>query len=141
SPDGPALTDGQVIANCLMFAWAGQVTTTHTIGASIVALLQNPDELARLRAAPDRIDIGLEELLRYISPTQVVMRRAAEDIQVGGRTVRAGESVLLVLAAANRDPDQFPDPDRLDVQRAANAHLAFGSGIHHCIGAALDRLT
>jgi cytochrome P450 len=119
---------------------AGNETTTHWIGNAALALLQHPGELEALRAEPTRLEAVLDEVLRYESPVQATARVAREDLEIGGRRVRAGEQLLLLLGSANRDPEQFPDPDCFQSARTARSHLAFGLGRHGCLGAALARL-
>ena len=137
---GDRLNAGEVLAMCALLLIAGHETTTHLIGGGTLALLEHPDELARLRRRPDLMPLAVEELLRFQPPVQLDGRMAREDIELGGRRIAAGEWVLAVIASANRDPSVFPDPDRLDVGREKNPHLAFGRGIHYCLGAPLARL-
>jgi cytochrome P450 len=106
----------------------------------MVALLRHPDQLAELRRHPELIAGAVEELLRYDPPVQWVSRVAGEAIELRGQTLRRGDIVLASVGAANRDPAVFTDPDRLDIRRAENKHLAFGSGIHFCLGASLARM-
>ena len=119
---------------------AGNETTTNLIGNGMLALLDNPDQLARLRADPDLIPGAVEELLRFDSPAQTTFRRARADCAVNGFEVRARDNVAVLVGAANRDPEVFEAPDRLDVGRAHCPHLSLGRGIHHCLGAPLARL-
>jgi len=119
---------------------AGHETTTHLIGNSILALLDHPDQFRRLRSNPERVRLAVEELLRYDGPIELRRRIAVADVDVGGVLVRRGDLVLVSLAAANRDPAMFGTPMEVDVARADNQHLAFGRGIHTCLGAALARL-
>ena len=119
---------------------AGCETTANLIGNGILALLRSPDQLQRLREDPSLIRGAVEELLRFDSPVQAVFRRALADCVVNGVAVRKRDNVLLLLGAANRDPEVFEDPDRLDVRRNPSSHLSLGSGIHHCLGAPLARL-
>jgi cytochrome P450 len=105
----------------------------------MLALLRNPGELRRLREDPALIASAIEELLRYDSPVQMTGRRAGVDWHVGGARIAAGQQVIVLIGAANRDPDRFADPDRLDVGRADNDHLSFGGGAHYCLGASLAR--
>ena len=115
-------------ANAVLLLVAGNETTTNLIGNGTLALLRHPDQLGRLTADPSLIPTAVEELLRFDSPVQFTGRLLKEDITVGGKTLAAGQTVLLLLAAANRDPDQFADPDRLDVGRADNKHWRSASG-------------
>jgi pimeloyl-[acyl-carrier protein] synthase len=119
---------------------AGHETTVNLIANGTLALLRDPQALASLRADAGIAAGAVEELLRYDSPVQFTSRHALADLDIGGRRVRAGETVLAVLGAANRDPAQFPDPDRLDLARSPNRHVAFGGGIHFCLGAPLARM-
>lgn len=118
---------------------AGNETTTNLIGNMVVSLLENPDQLAMVQADPALIPNVIEETLRYRSPVQFGMRSPVEDIEVGGQLIRAGEPVCLVWASANRDPDQFDQPERFDIMRDNRSQLAFGHGIHFCLGAHLAR--
>jgi pimeloyl-[acyl-carrier protein] synthase len=112
----------------------------NLVGNGTLALLRNPDQLERMRKHPSLVRTGVEELLRYDGPVHVTARIAKEDVEIGGEVVRQGEQAVAIIGAANRDPDQFPDPDRLDVGRTPNKHLAFGGGPHFCLGAALARM-
>ncbi len=134
------LTEDELFATCVLLLIAGHETTTNLIGNGMLALLRHPDQLARLRGDPSLIRSAIEELLRYESPVQLTSRVAKVDLEIDGQLVRAGQEVCLVLAAANRDPEQFADPDRLDLARVDNHHLAFGFGLHFCLGAPLARL-
>jgi cytochrome P450 len=120
--------------------WAAHTTTQNLLGNGLRALLKNPNELRRLRENPELATSAVEEFLRYDAPVQIFGRRAKEDIEIEGTVIRRGETVLLCAGAANRDPEQFPDPERLDIGRADNAHVTFGAGIHFCQGASLARL-
>lgn len=121
---------------------AGHVTTVNLIGNGVVALLTHPEELAKLQADPDLTKNAVEEVLRYWGPVDFVARRTAlEDMDVAGTPVHAGDEVAFGLAAANHDTARFTDPDRFDISRAdANRHVAFGKGIHVCLGAPLARI-
>ncbi|MFJ1756426.1 cytochrome P450 [Kitasatospora sp. NPDC088134] len=130
----------ELLANCALLLIAGHETTTHFIGNAALALLRHPRAADELRARPDLIPAAVEELLRYDSPVQLMLRRARHDLDLAGRRITAGQAVLLVCGAANRDPAVFPDPDRLDFHRPAGRHVAFGHGPHFCLGAALARL-
>jgi cytochrome P450 len=134
------LTNEELVANALMLLAAGHETTTKLISNGLLALLHHPDEMRKLRDEPALMASAIEELLRYDSPVQIVWRYAGEDMDIGGKPVRQGQFLNLVIGAANRDPARFSEPDRLDITRADNDHLAFGGGIHFCPGAALARL-
>ena len=137
---GDRLTEEEVIANCIITMVGGQETTTNLLGNGVLALLRNPGELAKLRATPALVPSAVEELLRYESPTQYTGRIAAQDTELGGKQIRQKQAVFAVLGAGNRDPERFPDPDRLDLARPDNKHLAFGWGAHFCFGAPLARM-
>ncbi|MCP2314000.1 cytochrome P450 [Kitasatospora paracochleata] len=130
----------ELLANCALLLIAGHETTTHFIGNAALALLRHPQAANQLRSRVDLIPAAVEELLRYDSPVQLMLRRARHDLDLAGRSITAGQPVLLVCGAANRDPAAFPDPDRLDFHRPGGRHLAFGYGPHFCLGAALARL-
>jgi cytochrome P450 len=138
--EGDRLSDAELLANCVLLLNAGHETTTNLIGNGTLALLRHPDQMKRLRDDPSLIPTGLEELLRYDSPVQFTSRILTADMHLGGKVLKAGQIALLLLGAANRDPEQFPDPDRLDVGRPNNKHVAFGLGSHFCLGAPLARL-
>ncbi|XXY50926.1 alpha/beta fold hydrolase [Sorangium sp. So ce269] len=138
--DGERLTPDETVANAISFFLAGFETTSGALGNSILALHRHPDQRELLRASPDRVPAAVEELLRFDTSFPAVLRTALQDIELGGKAIRRGDLVLLMLAAANRDPDEFPDPDRLDVRRTFTRHLAFGQGPHFCIGAPLARM-
>jgi cytochrome P450 len=118
----------------------GQETTTNLIGNGVLALLRNPDQLQKLRANFSLIPSAVEELLRYDCPSQHTARLAPEDVVLGGKEIRKHQAVIAVMAAGNRDPERFPDPDQLDITRKDNRHLAFGWAAHFCFGAALARI-
>ncbi|MFF7894001.1 cytochrome P450 [Streptomyces sp. NPDC007907] len=130
----------ELLANCALLLIAGHETTTHFIGNAALALLRHPQAADQLRRRTDLIPAAVEELLRYDSPVQLMLRRARHDLDLAGRSIAAGQVVLLVCGAANRDPAAFPDPDVLDFQRPGGRHVAFGYGPHFCLGAALARL-
>lgn len=138
--DGDRLTEEEVVANCILTMVGGQETTTNLIGNGVLSLLRNPAELARLRAEPSLIPSAVEELLRYESPSQHTARLAPDDVELGGRQIRKRQAVIAVMGAANRDPERFPEPDRLDLGRPDNRHVAFGWGAHFCFGAPLARI-
>jgi pimeloyl-[acyl-carrier protein] synthase len=138
--EGHKLSGAELVSMCVLLLVAGHETTVNLIANGMLALLRDPAARARLQADAALARSAVEELLRYDSPVQFTSRHALEDLDVGGRRVRAGETVVAVLGAANRDPAQFPDPDRLVLARAPNRHLAFGGGIHFCLGAPLARM-
>ncbi len=138
--DGDRLTDEEVIANCIVTMVGGLETTTNLIGNGMLSLLRHPEQLARLRAHADLMPAALEELLRYESPSQHTARLAPDDVTLGGKAIRRRQAVIAVMAAGNRDPERFPDPDRLDFDRPDNRHLAFGWAAHFCFGAPLARI-
>lgn len=138
--DGARLSEEEVLAMALLVLIGGQETTTNLIGTGLLTLLRTPDALARLRDDPGIGASATEELLRHVSPTQHTARIAPADTVLGGKTIRAGDPVTVVLAAANRDPARFADPDRLDLTRPDNRHLAFGWATHFCLGAPLARM-
>ena len=137
---GDRLTPDELFGIVQVLLIAGQETTTHLIGNGIHALLDHPSELARLRTAPRLMDGAVEECLRFDPSVQVRTRMATKDMELGGQRIRAGQTLFLLLGAANRDPRAFPDPDRFDIGRENNHHLSFGHGIHYCLGHALARL-
>jgi cytochrome P450 len=138
--DGDRFTEEEVIANVIVTMVGGQETTTNLIGNGILTLLRNPAELARLREDPALIVSAVEELLRYESPSQHTARLAPEDVMLGDKRIRKRQAVIAVMGAANRDPERFADPDRLDLARADNRHVAFGWAAHFCFGAPLARI-
>jgi pimeloyl-[acyl-carrier protein] synthase len=137
---GDKLTHAELLSTATLLFIAGFETTMNLVGNGTLALLRNPDQLERMRKHPSLVRTGVEELLRYDGPVHVTARIAKEDVEIGGEVVRQGEQAVAIIGAANRDPDQFPDPDRLDVGRTPNKHLAFGGGPHFCLGAALARM-
>ncbi|MGE0493123.1 MAG: cytochrome P450 [Vulcanimicrobiota bacterium] len=134
------LQDDDILGLATLLFAAGHDTTTNLIGNGLLALLEHPEQTARLVAEPERMAAVLEEVLRYDGPSQITSRYATEDVEVAGKLVRAGQCVNLCIGAANRDPSQFAEPDRFDIDRAATRHLAFGIGIHFCLGAFLARM-
>jgi pimeloyl-[acyl-carrier protein] synthase len=137
---GVTLTEDELLINCVGLFVGGHETTMNLIGNGLLALLHNPQQMERLRRQPLLIKSAVEELLRYDSPVQFTARIAKTTSQIRGQKIYRGQKVMLMLGAANRDPQQFPEPDRLDISRQENRHLAFGSNIHYCIGAALARV-
>jgi pimeloyl-[acyl-carrier protein] synthase len=138
--DGDRLTEEEVIANCIVTLVGGLETTTNLIANGMLSLLRNPDQMARLRNDPDIMPAAVEELLRYESPSQHTARLAPDDVILGGKQIKKRQGVIAVMAAGNRDPERFPDPDKLDFDRPDNRHLAFGWAAHFCFGAPLARI-
>lgn len=138
--DGERLSEGEILDFFLLLLLAGSETTTNLISNAILCFLEHPAELARLRASPDLWPSAIEEVLRYRSPVQSVFRAPRRDVEMHGQVIPAGKLVLAVVGSANRDPKQFEAPDRFDVGRDPNPHVAFGHGVHFCLGAPLARL-
>jgi cytochrome P450 len=138
--EGQQLADDEVIANTIITLIGGHETTTNLIASGFLTLVSNPKSIDQLRSCPEIIGSAVEELLRHESPVQHTARIAPADMQLGGKIILKGSKVLAVLASANRDPARFPDPDRLDLLRPDNRHLAFGWGAHFCFGAPLARM-
>ena len=134
---GDQLSEAELLVTMRLLLVAGNETTTNLIANGLLALLRHPDQLRRLRDNPELMDTAIEELLRFDSPVQTDGRTAVEDVAFGEGVVRSGQRVLLLLGAANHDPDQFSEPDKLDLGREENSHIAFGRGMHHCLGAPL----
>jgi pimeloyl-[acyl-carrier protein] synthase len=137
---GDKLSEEELLATCVLLLIAGHETTVNLIGNGLLALLQHPGELRALRDNPALIVTAVEELLRYDGPVQRTGRRALTDVEIGGTPISKGSIVAAIIGAANRDPAHFPDPERLDVARRENRHIAFGFGIHFCLGAPLARV-
>jgi cytochrome P450 len=138
--DGDRLKLSEMFATLVLLLVAGNETTTNLISNAMLALLRNPEQLALLRAEPERVPAALEEVLRYDSPVQLTSRIAKHDCTLSGRPVRRGQQLVLLLASANRDPAVFADPERFDITRPDVRHLAFSQGQHYCLGAQLARL-
>jgi len=138
--DGDRLTEEEVVANVIVTMVGGQETTTNLIGNGILTLLRKPDQLELLRADLSLVPSAVEELLRYESPSQQTARLAPDDVMLGGKVNRKRQAVIAVMGAANRDPERFPDPDRLDLTRQDNRHVAFAWASHFCFGAPLARI-
>jgi cytochrome P450 len=138
--DGQRLTDGQIVGFAAVLLLAGHITTTATIGNAVYCLDRNPDAAEALRADPALVPAAVEEVIRFRSPFPRLGRVTTTEVEIGGRTIPAGKVVIPWLAAANRDPRAFEDPDRFDVRRATTGHVAFGHGIHFCIGSRLARV-
>src|SRR5438132_7591584 len=137
---GDKLSEGEVLAMCVLLFIAGHETTVNLIGNGLLALLRHPDELEKLKRDPGLVPSAIEELLRYDSPVQRTGRFTTTDVEIQGRKIPSGSLVVAAIGAANRDPGHFPDPDRLDIARPDNRHVAFGFGIHFCLGAPLARV-
>jgi len=138
--DGERLTPGEILGFFQLLLSAGTETTTNLINNTLLCLLEHPDQLARLRAEPRLLPSALEEVLRYRTPVQMVFRATKGDVALHGQVIPAGKLVLVMIGSANRDATKFQDADRFDITRDPNPHIAFGHGIHFCLGAALSRL-
>ena len=137
---GTVLEENEMLSTCILLLVAGHETTVNLISGGALALLRNPDQLERFRSDPEVTRSGVEEMLRYVSPVQLTGRSFIEPCEFGGVEFAAGDFAMLLLASANRDPEQFEDPERFDITRSPNNHLGFGFGIHHCLGAPLARM-
>ncbi|MEX2236858.1 MAG: cytochrome P450 [Dehalococcoidia bacterium] len=137
---GAALTQDELLAFCILLLIAGNVTTTSLISNSMRAFLEHPDQMAELTSDLSLLPVAMEEAMRYYSPFQMTGRRVVEDVQIREHTITAGSDVALLIGAANRDEDIFENPENFDIHRQPNKHIAFGAGIHFCIGAPLARL-
>ena len=140
SHDAGELSEQELLQNCIFLLNAGHETTTNLIANGVYELLAHPEELGRLRRSPELLKTAVEETLRYQSPNQLGNREARESVELGGVEVPAGAQIHLGIGAVNRDPARFPDPDRFDIGRHPNPHLAFATGIHSCVGMTLARL-
>jgi pimeloyl-[acyl-carrier protein] synthase len=138
--NGDRLTDDEIVANTIVTMVGGQETTTNLIGNGILSLLRHPDQWQQLLADPTLVTSAVEELLRFEAPSQHTARLAPNDVELGGKLIRKREAVIAVMGAANRDPERFAEPDRLDIRRQDNRHLAFAWASHFCFGAPLARL-
>jgi len=138
--EGERLTEQEILGFFQLLLLAGSETTTNLINNAILCFIEFPDELAKLRKSPELLPSAIEEILRYRSPLQWMFRVPRRDVGVHGQTVPAGKVVLAMIGSANRDPQQFPDANRFDIARNPNPHVAFGQGVHFCLGAALARL-
>jgi len=135
-----ALTEEELIITLVLLLLAGNETTTNLIGNGMLALGRNPTQLARLRNDPSLMPRAIEEMLRYDCPVQSLLRFPKIDLEVGGVEIKASTYTFVIIAAANRDPEQFADAKRFDIAREPNDHLAFSDGIHYCLGASLARM-
>lgn len=138
--DGDRLSEEEVVANTIVTMVGGQETTTNLIGNGVLSLLRHRDQFEKLKAEPALMPSAIEELLRFESPSQHTARLAPEDVELGGKMIRKRQAVIAVMGAANHDPERFPDPDRLDICRTDNRHVAFAWASHFCFGAPLARL-
>ena len=138
--DGEKLSQADILGFFQLLLLAGSETTTNLINNAVLCFMENPEQLARLKSAPELLPSAVEEVLRYRSPLQWMFRRTTQEVQMNGATIPPGQLVLAMMGSANRDPKQFPEPDRFDIARDPNPHVAFGHGIHFCLGAALARL-
>ena len=138
--NGERLSEAELLQNCIFILNAGHETTTNLIGNGLQLLIEHPGERARLLRKPELVRLAVEEILRFESSNQLGNRAATVDTELGGEPVPAGTQITIGIGAANRDPAQFPEPDRFDVARQPNRHLAFASGIHQCVGMAVARL-
>jgi len=138
--DGDKLSNEELLAQGMLLLVAGHETTRNLIGNGLLTLLRHPEEMERLRREPALIRGAIEEILRFEGPIQGTNRVAAEDVELYGEKIGAGQSLLTLMGCANRDPQQFPDPDRFDPARKNNAHLDFGAGAHTCLGLHLARI-
>jgi pimeloyl-[acyl-carrier protein] synthase len=138
--DGCRLTEEEIVANLIVTMVGGQETTTNLIGNGLVSLLNNPAQLELLKGDSSILPSAIEELLRYESPSQHTARLAPDDMVLGGKQIQKRQAVIAVFAAANRDPERFPEPDKLDLRRTDNRHVAFAWGAHYCFGAPLARM-
>ncbi|WNG46021.1 cytochrome P450 [Archangium minus] len=138
--DGERLTEEEILGFFQLLLVAGHETTTNLISNAILCFIEHPDQLARLRSTPDLLPSAIEEVLRYRSPVQAMWRMTRRDVSVHDQVIPAGKMVMPIIGSANRDPQRFRDADRFDITRDPNPHIAFGHGIHFCIGAPLARL-
>jgi cytochrome P450 len=138
--EGDRLTEDELVTTCILLLNAGHEATVNVTGNGLLALLEHPDQLRRLREDPGLLPTAIEELMRFDSPLQLFERTATEDVAIGGVTVAAGAKIAALLGSANRDPAVFADADAFDVGRADNPHITFGAGVHFCIGAPLARV-
>jgi cytochrome P450 len=137
---GDSLNEDELFGMCVFLLAAGHETTVSLIGNGLLALLHHPEQMKKLQSDPSLIETAVEEFLRYDSPLQSLARVAKEDLEINGKQILKGQVVRPMLGSANRDPAQFPEPDRLDICRHPNRHVAFGFGIHYCLGAPLARI-
>ena len=137
---GDVLNEQELLATCMLLLAAGNETTTNLIGNGMLALLRNEDQLDKLLGDPSLMESAVEEMLRYDGPVQATARIADADVEIDGHEIKQGQMLFVLLAAANRDPAAFPDPETFDITREDNNHVAFGNGLHFCLGAPLARI-
>jgi len=137
---GNRLSDAELVSTCILLVFAGHLTTVQLIATGVLTLLRHPQQAERLQNDPSLYATAVEEILRFESPLQVVNRTASEDLEIGGKRILKGQMVLISLVAANRDPEQFPQPETFDIARTPNRHISFGYDCHYCAGAPLARL-
>jgi cytochrome P450 len=140
SETGGGIEPDELAATCVFLLWAGHETTKNLISGGLLTLLRNPDQISALLLNPDLLPSAIEELLRFVSPIQRVCRWTNSPVDISGARIEESQLVVAMIAAANRDPARFSDPDRLDITRDDNGHFAFGRGAHHCIGNLLARI-
>lgn len=138
--DGQHLDMMELLGFCILLLVAGNETTTTLLGNALLAFTDHPEVMEELRAHPELLPDAIEEVLRYLSPVKSMYRMAGKDTELGGKQIKAGDFIVAWIGSADRDEEQFPDPDRFDIHRSPNRHLAFGHGIHFCLGAPLARL-
>jgi len=138
--EGDRLTHDELLGTLMLLLVAGNETTRSLIGNGMLALLKNPEQLQRLRDSPDLLDSSIDEMLRYDSPVQFIIRVVMEDVEFKGKQFRAGQKAVILVGAANRDPTVFADPGAMDIGRQEKSHISFGRGIHYCLGSPLALL-
>ena len=138
--DGQLVSEEELINNCILLLTAGHETSVSILTNGILALLEHPEQMARLKKDPSLVGSAMEEMMRWARPLQMVMRVVKQDLEMDGHRFMRGQTVVVFLSAANRDPQVFEQPDRFDIGRTPNGHLGFGYGIHHCLGAPLARI-
>ena len=134
------MTEREMLTMLRLLLIAGNETTTNLIGNGVLALLEHPEQMRLLREDPSRIPAAVEELLRFDTPVQLDLRGVVDDCEMRGVPLRRGDAAVLAIGGANRDPEAFDDPERLDVERSRGSNISFGRGVHHCLGAPLARL-
>jgi cytochrome P450 len=140
SADDAAMTNDEVVSSCVLMLFGGQETTANLIGNGFLALMRNPAQLRRLQAEPELARSAVDESLRYDGPVGAIVRVVEAEHELAGKTLRRGDRVFAMINAANRDPQQFEDPDRFDIGRSPNRHITFGQGRHFCLGAPLAKI-